>query len=63
MNLRCFNLLRKIIVICHQPSISPRNIKNLQNSISKYLELHKKFYNNIPPKLHYMVHIPDDIIE
>ena len=61
ISLRLVNLLRKIIMIAFKPTISEESLSYLELAISKYIDLHKKYYDKSFPKLHYLVHLPDDI--
>ena len=55
------NLLRKIIMILFKYTISKDEIKLIRVYTRKYIQMHSKFYENSYPKLHYLVHIANDI--
>ena len=60
-SIRLINLLRKIIMLTFNYEISREQIEMLKVYIQKYIELHDKYYSSSYPKLHYLVHIPNDI--
>ena len=53
--------MRKIIMITFAYEIPEYQIKCLEIYIEKYIEMHKKYYSNSYPKLHYLIHVPDQI--
>ena len=61
-----YQLLLKIISTvstCFSPVISEETIQELENSIEAHLNLFKELFPtvNITPKMHYMVHLPNQI--
>lgn len=59
----CFLYLHDILEICMSPCISPMTISFLSELVKIHHELLKDCYPsvNITPKLHYMVHLAEQI--
>ena len=56
--------ITSIVQICFSPVISTETIEELQNAIEAHLRLIKELFPdvNITPKMHYMLHIPRQIM-
>lgn len=56
----CFMRLQQIAALVLSPSVSARQIPYIRILIGEYLAEVKTLYPwlNLPPKLHYLVHIP-----
>lgn len=59
----CFLHLHEILAICMSPAISPMTISYLAQLIQIHHRLYKECYPtmNVTPKMHYMVHLPEQI--
>ena len=60
----CFTMLWNIVQICTSPEIKKEDVPYLRLLIHEHHTLFKKLYPtaSIIPKMHYMVHVPDDIL-
>ena len=60
----CFLQLWNVVQICTAPAIKREDVPFLRILLEEHHNLFKEVYPmaSIIPKLHYMIHIPDDII-
>jgi hypothetical protein len=63
INWRCFLYLHDILGICMSPCISAVTISYLSELIAIHHKVFRECYSsvNITPKLHYLIHIPEQI--
>lgn len=62
-NWDCFRKLWNIVQICMAPAIPGEDVAYLQILIQEHHTLFRELYPNasIIPKMHFLIHIPDDI--
>lgn len=63
-NWHCFLKLWNIVQICTAPAIAKADAAYLKVMISDHHTMFKRLYPNasIIPKMHYLIHIPDEIV-
>ena len=63
-NWHCFLKLWNIVQICMAPAIQKDDVAYLRILIEEHHWLFKELYPNasIIPKMHFLIHVPDDIV-
>lgn len=63
-NWHCFKKLWNIVQLCMAPSIKKDDVAYLRILIQEHHMLFKDLYPNasIIPKMHFLIHVPDDIL-